>query len=147
MVPTFAVLKSLQTAFRTYVVAQLVAPGWSLMLLKAPFTPSPDLVTADVVPDPDTSVFPLAITDSSHLDGRDPATGDLITLYSAGAGVQAIQFATPDARTEYGWAILTAGTNILLASELLPTPLQIVSMDDEVRHPEIGFRLPMNLIR
>lgn len=147
MLPTLAVLAALRSAFRTYIVAQQGAPGWRLMMVKAPFTPSPDLTIDDVTPDTDLAPFPFEISDSGHFDGRDPATGDYVTLYFAGSGVQLLINATDFPRTVYGWIITTADTFAVLASKLLPTPLDIVSLEDGIPNPEIGFHLPMNLIR
>jgi len=147
MLPTLAVLKSLRDEFGAYIVSQTTAPGWSLILLLAPFTPSPDLVIGDVTPDFDVGNFPVAIPDSGHYYGRDPANGDLVALFYAGAGVQLLFSTSNTARTWYGWAVIEVGTSVVLASELLPTPLSVVSDEDEVRNPEIGFHFPMNLIR
>lgn len=147
MLPTLAVLKSLRDKWGAYIVAQLTAPGWGLLLVNAPFTPSPDLVLGDLSIDLEIGNVPETISDSGHFWGRDPADGAYVTLYFSGAGVQT-SFSTSDtSRTIYGWCIKETGSSALLASELLPTPVNFVSAEDELRHPEIGFHLPMNLIR
>jgi hypothetical protein len=147
MLPTLAVLTALRTAFTAYITAQLTAPGWNLLLLKAPFVPSPDLVLADVVIDTDLATFPNAIEAAGSFAGRDPANGDLVTLYSSGSGAEVQVSGSAATRTWYGFAIGVVATDVILASELLPVPLVALTDEDEVRNPEIGFHLPLNLIR
>jgi len=147
MTPTLALLVRLQIVFRTYIMSQLTAPGWNLVLLKAAFTPSKDLVIGDVTLDPEMGAFPLAITDSVHFTGRDPATGDLVIWLAAGAGVELLMSSDATPRQEFGWAIVETGTFAIIASKLMPAPQQVSSTDDGILNPEIGFHLPMNLMR
>lgn len=147
MLPTLAVLASFRDKLGAYIVAQLGAPGWSLLLVKAPFVPNPEMTLGDLVIDTDIGNFPQPISDSGHFYGRDPASGDYFVQFFAGAGVQVLFSTGGTPKTEYGWVIRKQPGSEIIASELLPVPLQILTDEDAVQNPFIGFRLPMNLIR
>lgn len=122
-----------------------LAGALKITLIKAPFTPSPTILPADLTAADFNGSTPISLTAGARPDNFDPATGDrLVNLVPpAGGYLWTTVDATSLPQTIYG---VSVGTGVLPAGNLfgtflLDTPVTLTGADQQVLVPDITFRL------
>jgi len=114
----------------------------TVALVAETFTPSEDLVTADLTLATFTGSTPLA-GDTTQEAGVDPATGEQVITVIAPAGGWRFEctVAPGSPETIFGFALRQSSTAALLGTALLATPVTITNVGDFIDLGAIEFRL------
>lgn len=116
--------------------------------LKAPYTPSLDMVIGDVTLA--NFVTSTNLTQSAQANvSIDPATGDRILVLKppAGGWVWYVTAGTNLPQTIYGFILMNAALSGLVAvSEPLETPVELTAIGQYVDAGELSFRIPMGSV-
>jgi hypothetical protein len=106
-----------------------------MSLVKAPFTPDPSLVLADLTLADFNGANPLISPDAVPTWGVDPITGNFIAPISPPAGGwfwEAGDATTNMPQTIYGWALCNNAVDTLLATGLIDPPVLLSAARDAV---------------
>lgn len=94
----------------------------TVQLVKAPFTPGPDLTMAGITLATFTGSTAIALKTTAWIESIDPATGEIRLDADAGAS---FRWETGDTvglnQTIYGVAVMSSTSTTLLGSSLLPS--------------------------
>lgn len=118
-------------------------------LVKAPFTPSPTLVPADVtVADFDGST-PITCATGAQNSGNDPLTGNYFTEMKipVGGWRWTVSGTTNLPETIYGFVLEDNAGAIVYGSALFPTPITLSSVGQVIEIPSIRFTFLANGIQ
>jgi len=110
------------------------AAALKIALIMAEFTPTEDLAFADITLADFTGSTPLAFGTGTQQAGNDPDTGDQrVTMKDPAGGLRWETTALTNLpQTIYGFALLDNAGTVLLATELLPVPLALTEVGQEV---------------
>lgn len=142
MLPMIAVRKQLGVLLAAD--STTLAPAVSaneIALIAAPFTPSEDLVIASLTLATFTGSAPKVGVTGAQGVGNDPATQDqIVTNLAPAGGWRFVCTAAPTPPQQiYGYALTTTATGALLAVALLPIPVTITNVGDEIDLGAIQF--------
>ena len=119
-----------------------------IILIKAPFTPSPDLLLTAVVEADFDGYLQTKATNGDKLVSADPENGDArIDLQPAAADrFWVVTGNTNLPQTIYGYAVIHTATASLLGSELFPSPVTLTASGQSIFLPRAGFRVKSSWI-
>ena len=134
MIPIKAIrltLGTLAAADTTYLAA---AAAMKVALVKASFVPTELLILANLTLATFTGSAAKAGVAGAQGTGVDPATGNqIITVLPPATGWRWVCTAAPTpAETIYGYVLTDNAGAVLLATGLLPTPITIANVSDQI---------------
>lgn len=147
---TQQLVRSLGFLFATDVWLAEPTPFVQVRLIRTEFTPSPDLLLADLDFCDFTGSAAKHAGSASTQTTIDPATGDQIVqvVEPLGGWHWACSGAGPLGlpQTVYGYALLSADGTELIATERLAEAVTIAASDQSVDIGQVRFRLNRNLV-
>lgn len=115
-----------------------------VVLFKAPFTPSPDLVFADLVPADFDGYTDTLCQTGAQRQTLDPNTGDSLVQMIAPLG--GWQWETTGLtnlpQSIYGWGLVPNGSASVYGSELFDVPVLLDGINQQVQIPQVQYRRP-----
>lgn len=134
MLPMKALRLKLGTLLAADVPTLATVVANEIALIAAPITINENLVTADLTLATFTGSAPIAGTAGAQGTGTDPSTGDqVITILAPAGGWRFVCTVAPGApETIYGYALTKTAGGDLLGAQLLPNPVTITNVGDEV---------------
>lgn len=141
MLPMIALRKSLGTSFAADTTHLAPVTANKIALIAAPFALTENLDLGSLTFATFTGSAPIAGTAGAQGVGTDPLTLDQVVTNLAPAGgwryVCTVAPGSPE--TIYGYALTDNAGAVLLAVEILPSPIPIQSIGDEVDLGAVTF--------
>jgi len=122
-----------------------VAPN-KVVLIANDFTPSENLVAGDLTQATFDGNTPKAIGATPQLAGTDPVTGEQIVTMKepAGGWVWEMTGLTVPEETIFGYAIFDTALTTLVATGLLPTPVTLNEVGQQIDLGSVTFRVVLD---
>lgn len=143
MIPTQALLDKVASAIATDTAALAAALFLHVYLVKAPFTPGPNLVVADVPKADFTGATAIVTTSAVMGMAIDPQTGEWIIQVPEVAG--GWHWQTTDLvnlpQTIYGYALTNVGETVLWGTAIFDAPILLNGDDQGIDVDQVRFRL------
>jgi hypothetical protein len=134
MLPVIALRLSLGSLLAADVTYLAQAAANKIALVMANFVPGEQLIFADLTLATFDGSVPIAGVGGAQLTGEDPATGDQIVTIKepAGSWRWVTTGVTNLPQTIYGYALINNAGNVLYATQLLPAPLTLNAVGQEI---------------
>lgn len=149
MIPVRTLTNTLSKLLAADAATLAEAGGTAVFLVGANFTPSIDLVAADIVRVTNLALLPKVPTPGTQNDSVDPVTGELIVEMKEPAGGfswnTGVGFVGPV--TAWGVALYNGGVTVLLGTQKFDQPILLNGDNQSVNVGSIQFRIDPTKIR
>jgi hypothetical protein len=145
MLPCLPLIDSIGTLVAADLTTFGDAAFLSVFLIKAPFTPGPTLVLADVVPADGGGLHAIFSTVAGGNVVFNPQTNGQVVAVKVPLGgwhfVTTILGGLP--QTMYGYGLIATTSGLLLATALLPAPMLMNAVGQFVDLPNVEIEFPI----